>query len=87
MSNVEALGLPVGSSEEEIKKVWRSLASTLHPDRGGDPAEFNRMRKIYEGALQEASNYQCPVCNGSGKVLETYGWHSIMTTCPKCRGI
>ena len=32
----------------EARQRWRSLARTHHPDRGGDPAEFRRIREAWE---------------------------------------
>ncbi|MBF0455206.1 MAG: DnaJ domain-containing protein [Magnetococcales bacterium] len=37
------LGLEKPVSREKIKKTYRKLAKTHHPDRGGDPTEFRRI--------------------------------------------
>ena len=42
------LGVPAGASKEELKIAFRKLAMEHHPDRGGDPARFNTIRKAYE---------------------------------------
>ena len=44
----ETLGVPNGASEEEIKKAYRKLASTHHPDKGGDTAKFQEIQSAYE---------------------------------------
>jgi DnaJ family protein A protein 2 len=33
----ELLGLPPGSSVEEVKKAFKKKAMVMHPDKGGDP--------------------------------------------------
>lgn len=44
----ETLGVPKGASDEEIKKAYRKLASTHHPDKGGDTAKFQEIQSAYE---------------------------------------
>lgn len=48
------LGLAPTASEAEIKRAYRALAKTAHPDRGGDPATFDRLTRAYECALDDA---------------------------------
>ena len=49
---------------EELKKAYKRLCLQLHPDKGGDPAEFKAMQAEYEEAAQRiargeaAGNYQ-----------------------------
>ncbi len=38
-----ALGLPASSNSERIRKAYRRLAQELHPDKGGNPEEFDRI--------------------------------------------
>lgn len=42
------LHLRPGAPQAIIKAVWRELAKTLHPDRGGDPEQFKRASEAYE---------------------------------------
>jgi curved DNA-binding protein len=44
----ETLGVPKGASEEEIKKAYRRLASSHHPDKGGDTGKFQEIQSAYE---------------------------------------
>jgi hypothetical protein len=44
----QVLGLKRSSSQEEIKKAFREKAMETHPDKGGDPAEFRKVREAYE---------------------------------------
>jgi curved DNA-binding protein len=48
MNPYQILGLNPGASEEEVKKAYRKLAMKHHPDRGGDEAEFKRIKEAYE---------------------------------------
>ena len=41
----------IGKNEREVKKVYRKLSKELHPDLGGDEAEFIKMQQMYEVGL------------------------------------
>lgn len=41
------LGIPKNASQEEIKKAYRKLASTHHPDKGGDTKTFQEIEEAY----------------------------------------
>lgn len=42
------LHLRPGAPQAIIKAVWREMARTLHPDRGGDEEQFKRVQAAYE---------------------------------------
>lgn len=44
----EDLGLQFGASSDEIKKAYRKLALSTHPDRGGDPEKFKKISNAYQ---------------------------------------
>jgi hypothetical protein len=44
------LGIPWPCTLEELGSTWRRLALEHHPDRGGNQAEFIRMKLAYEAA-------------------------------------
>jgi DnaJ family protein A protein 2 len=44
----DILEIPQNSSQEDIKKVYKKLALTHHPDRGGDPEKFKEVNEAYE---------------------------------------
>jgi hypothetical protein len=46
------LGLTSRASAEEVKGAYRKRALALHPDRGGDPAQFRALHAAYEEALR-----------------------------------
>lgn len=48
MDYYKILGVPRGATEEEIKKAYRKLAMKHHPDRGGNEAEFKKIKEAYE---------------------------------------
>tara|TARA_R100001440_G_scaffold66162_3_gene87143 strand:- start:5517 stop:5927 length:411 start_codon:yes stop_codon:yes gene_type:complete len=52
-SNEKVLGLKRSSSQEEIKKAFRKKALETHPDKGGDPAEFRKVREAYEALSRD----------------------------------
>lgn len=57
MDYYKILGVPRGASEEQIKKAYRKLAMKHHPDRGGNEAEFKRIKEAYE-ALSNPEQYR-----------------------------
>lgn len=87
MGPFELLGLSESASPAEVKAAWRQLAAIHHPDRGGDQAEFDKLRKAYDEALAEATEAKpCLVCEGTGKMVITHGWDSLRVTCSICEG-
>ncbi len=48
MSHYETLGVSQKASASEIKKAYRKLARTHHPDHGGDADEFAKIAAAYE---------------------------------------
>uniref|UniRef100_A0A914WPP5 J domain-containing protein n=1 Tax=Plectus sambesii TaxID=2011161 RepID=A0A914WPP5_9BILA len=47
------LGLDRGASKEEVKKRYRELTKTVHPDRGGDPVQFDRIAKAHQALTDD----------------------------------
>lgn len=87
MSALEKFGLGESATPDEVKSEWRKLAMIHHPDKGGDAAEFARLRSLYSAALAESLEpKQCNSCHGSGKVTQTRGFNSIQLPCPNCGG-
>lgn len=44
------LGAPYPCTADQLRARWREVAFQHHPDRGGDVAEFIRLKKAYEEA-------------------------------------
>lgn len=49
------LGLESDATDAEIKKRYRDLVKQNHPDAGGDPKDFMKIRKAYT-TIMEARN-------------------------------
>jgi hypothetical protein len=49
---LEMLGLDRAATEGDIRDAFRVRSKELHPDHGGDPAAFRRLRDAYEKALK-----------------------------------
>lgn len=83
----DILGIPRDSLKSDVRVRWKQLAQKLHPDKGGDREEFNKMKNAYTKAFSMALTHRkCSTCSGSGKVKETQGFYSISVTCPTCKG-
>jgi DnaJ-domain-containing protein 1 len=48
------LGVPVTASIEEVTRAYRQRVKEVHPDQGGDEAEFKRVREAYTTAKEHA---------------------------------
>ena len=48
MDHYSTLGVPRDADQETIKSAFRKLAMKHHPDRGGDPNEFQKINQAYE---------------------------------------
>jgi molecular chaperone DnaJ len=70
----DILGINKNSNESEIKKAYRQLAKTKHPDVGGDENEFKEISEAYEvlSNPDKKKNYDMyghngrPAANGFG---------------------
>lgn len=49
----EMLGLERTATKADIQNAYRSLARQYHPDAGGDPEMFKRLRVAYDAAIRE----------------------------------
>lgn len=47
------LGVDPFAEPAEIRKAFADLAKKHHPDAGGDPAEFEKIRKAYERGMRQ----------------------------------
>lgn len=51
----DLLGVDPDASEEDIKKAFRRKSFHLHPDKGGDAAEFNKVSFAYKVLINKDS--------------------------------
>ena len=56
MDYYKILGVARNATEEEIKKAYRKLAMTHHPDRGGDEEAFKKIKEAYEKLTADDAN-------------------------------
>lgn len=84
----EILGLPATATLDEVEHQWKLLASTHHPDRGGDAAKFIEFREAYQAARELSVEPQpCGTCRGTGKVSKNYGFSTMSVFCDECGGV
>ncbi len=48
MDHYNTLGVPRDADHDTIKKAYRKLAMQHHPDKGGDPSEFQKISEAYD---------------------------------------
>lgn len=48
MDHYSTLGVSRSATPDQIKKAYRKLASTHHPDKGGDKGKFQEIQAAYE---------------------------------------
>ena len=53
MEYYNTLGLPKHASQDDIKKAYRKLAMTHHPDKGGDSGKFKEISEAFETLSDE----------------------------------
>jgi len=46
------MGLDYGASESDIKKKFKELAKSYHPDAGGDGQQFIELKSLYDQLLK-----------------------------------
>lgn len=52
----EVFGLVPGAAREDIDAVYKAKPRRLHPDAGGDPAEFVALQEAYEDLKQRVTS-------------------------------
>lgn len=66
MDYYSVLGVNKNSSQEEIKKAYRKLASQYHPDKGGDKEKFQQIQEAYSvlSDIEKRQQYDNPQPQG-----------------------
>lgn len=65
-THYSALGLTPTATELQIKQAYRRLAQKHHPDRGGDPAAFQKVTKAYETLIDPKQREKYDKTIGTG---------------------
>jgi len=47
------LGLPDSADVDDVRRAYRERIKEVHPDQGGDPDEFRKVREAYDTAKQQ----------------------------------
>lgn len=85
MMAFSVLGLDETATPDEVRAAFRELAQVHHPDKGGDAAKFDAIRKAYAIALKEAERPKpCFMCLGAGRVTVVRGFTVTNVFCPNC---
>jgi len=69
MDHYTTLGVSRDATQDEIKKAFRNLAMTHHPDKGGDLAKFQEISNAYEtlSDTNKRAAYDRPAQNPFGQ--------------------
>jgi DnaJ-class molecular chaperone len=60
MNYYKTLGLESTATLDEVKQAYRKLAMKHHPDRGGDEAQFKKIKEAYEAISSGKANHKDP---------------------------
>jgi DnaJ-class molecular chaperone len=79
--------LDINATMNQIKTAYRAHAFNLHPDQGGDVAQFAALNERYNNCLEFARNAPCALCNGTG-IFTTISAAMIVVKmpCALCNG-
>ncbi len=81
------LGLTPGASPGAVRAAYRTRARAAHPDvPGGSADAFDALYRVYQAAIQEASEWPCDACGGDGAARVGRGFGAIRVACAKCGG-
>jgi hypothetical protein len=59
-------------NKKEIKAQYRKLALELHPDKGGDPAQFRDMQEEYEQMLKGNFGYTAKDAHTETEAMDNF---------------
>lgn len=74
------------TSRHALRQAWLEAAKKLHPDKGGDSADFAALHALYLAAWAYLSQpIRCSTCGGSGEVYSG-AFTTPLKLCPVCLG-
>ena len=94
----KTLGVSRNATQDEIKKAYRKLARTYHPDAGGDEAKFKEINEAYEVLSDEkkrklydqygtADEQRIPFGGANGEGFSGFGsWSDILDSIRRGEG-
>jgi len=83
---LKRLGLTQSATVADVKAAYKAAAFMLHPDLGGDPADFAALADAYTEALAWAAAQKCPRCV-KGVIQELRGSFKVVSRpCDLCNG-
>ena len=83
--------------EDEVRRAYKLLAASVHPDVGGTPEAFARAHEAYTVALGAVAGEldavhmdlrapRCALCAGRGYTSLTHGARELRIVCGLCGG-
>lgn len=70
MNDYEILDVDKNVSVEEVRRAFKRKALKLHPDKGGDPAEYKKVKDAYERILANMTKALANLEDGpQGKIV------------------
>lgn len=72
----KTLGVPRDATPEAIKKAFRKLARTHHPDAGGDEAKFKEINEAYEVLSDEKKRKLYDQYGTANENQIPHGWNT-----------
>jgi DnaJ family protein A protein 2 len=76
----DVLGVTPDASPSEIKKAYRALAMTHHPDKGGTSEMFKTITSAYETLSDEQSRHQYDIGASASGGMDTGSMHDMFSS-------
>lgn len=74
MTHYQTLGVCTNATAADIKKAYRKLASTHHPDKGGDVEDFKRIQHAYNVLSHDQRRADYDLYGDASPQSQRYSW-------------